>query len=81
MNAGTARATRTGWQARKHPLIARIVCCCDAYNAMTTDRPYRPALPAEEARAELLAHRGSQFDPTVVDALQATLCRPREPVE
>ena len=27
------------------PLVARIVCCCDAYNAMTTDRPYRAALP------------------------------------
>jgi HD-GYP domain-containing protein (c-di-GMP phosphodiesterase class II) len=63
------------------PLIARIVCCCDAYNAMTTDRPYRPALPAEKARAELVVHRGSQFDPAVVDALQATLSLPREQAE
>jgi HD-GYP domain-containing protein (c-di-GMP phosphodiesterase class II) len=55
------------------PLIARIVCCCDAYNAMTTDRPYRQALPLEEARAELVANRGSQFDPAVVDELLATL--------
>jgi HD-GYP domain-containing protein (c-di-GMP phosphodiesterase class II) len=55
------------------PLIARIVCCCDAYSAMTTDRPYRHALPPETARAELLANRGSQFDPAVVDALLATL--------
>jgi HD-GYP domain-containing protein (c-di-GMP phosphodiesterase class II) len=70
-----------GLAGEETPLIARIVCCCDAYNAMTTDRPYRPALPAEKARAELLAHRGSQFDPTVVDALQATLSRPCEPLE
>jgi HD-GYP domain-containing protein (c-di-GMP phosphodiesterase class II) len=53
------------------PLIARIVCCCDAYNAMTTDRPYRRALAREAAIAELLANRGTQFDPEVVDAVAA----------
>jgi HD-GYP domain-containing protein (c-di-GMP phosphodiesterase class II) len=53
------------------PLIARIVCCCDAFNAMTTDRPYRMALPLEEAKAELERTRGTQFDPQVVDALLA----------
>jgi putative nucleotidyltransferase with HDIG domain len=51
------------------PLIARIVCCCDAYNAMTTDRPYRRALTVEATFAELIANRGTQFDPDVVDAL------------
>jgi HD-GYP domain-containing protein (c-di-GMP phosphodiesterase class II) len=51
------------------PLIARIVSCCDAYNAMTSDRPYRKALPVHEAVAELRRSRGSQFDPLVVDAL------------
>jgi HD-GYP domain-containing protein (c-di-GMP phosphodiesterase class II) len=51
------------------PLIARIVCCCDAYNAMTTDRPYRHALGHHAALAELLANRGSQFDPQIVDLL------------
>jgi HD-GYP domain-containing protein (c-di-GMP phosphodiesterase class II) len=51
------------------PLIARIVCCCDAYNAMTTDRPYRRALSLEATAAELVANRGTQFDPAVVDAL------------
>ena len=35
------------------PLVARIVACCDAYNAMTTDRPYRAALPESEALAEV----------------------------
>jgi putative nucleotidyltransferase with HDIG domain len=51
------------------PLIARIVSCCDAFNAMTTDRPYRKALPVEQAIGELRAQEGSQFDPAVVDAL------------
>ncbi|HLY51201.1 MAG TPA: HD domain-containing phosphohydrolase [Solirubrobacteraceae bacterium] len=51
------------------PVEARIVCCCDAFNAMTTDRPYRKALSLGEALAELRAHRGTQFDPGVVDCL------------
>lgn len=54
------------------PLVARIVCACDAFNAMTTDRPYRRALSVEEAAAELERCAGSQFDPTVVAALVAT---------
>jgi HD-GYP domain-containing protein (c-di-GMP phosphodiesterase class II) len=51
------------------PLVARIVSCCDAYNAMTTDRSYRAALPEREVRAELERNAGGQFDPAVVDAL------------
>jgi HD-GYP domain-containing protein (c-di-GMP phosphodiesterase class II) len=55
------------------PLIARIVSCCDAFNAMTTDRPYRAALPLEEALAELDRNAGRQFDPSVVAALMRVL--------
>jgi HD-GYP domain-containing protein (c-di-GMP phosphodiesterase class II) len=51
------------------PLVARIVCCCDAFNAMVTTRSYRPAMSIADARAELMANRGSQFDPDVVDAI------------
>ena len=51
------------------PLVARIVCCCDAYNAITTDRPYRAGRSADEALAELRRCAGTHFDPTVVDAL------------
>jgi HD-GYP domain-containing protein (c-di-GMP phosphodiesterase class II) len=51
------------------PLVARIVSCCDAYNAMTTYRSYRAALAQHEAMAELVANSGGQFDPAVVDAL------------
>ena len=47
------------------PIEARIVCCCDAFNAMTTDRPYRDALSLEEALGELRTHRGTQFDAAV----------------
>jgi HD-GYP domain-containing protein (c-di-GMP phosphodiesterase class II) len=51
------------------PLLARIVSCCDAFNAMTSDRSYRKAMPLEDAIAELRRVRGAQFDPQVVDAL------------
>jgi HD-GYP domain-containing protein (c-di-GMP phosphodiesterase class II) len=55
------------------PLVARIVCACDAWNAMTTDRSYRRALSRDEAAAELQKCAGTQFDPRVVEALAATL--------
>jgi HD-GYP domain-containing protein (c-di-GMP phosphodiesterase class II) len=51
------------------PLVARIVCCCDAYSAITTDRPYRKGRTPAEALAELQRCAGSHFDPLVVDAL------------
>jgi putative nucleotidyltransferase with HDIG domain len=51
------------------PLEARIIAICDAFNAMTTNRSYRPAMPQREAIAELTANAGTQFDPQVVDTL------------
>lgn len=51
------------------PLASRIVLACDAYHAMTSDRPYRKAMSAKQACDELHANSGGQFDPTVVDAL------------
>jgi putative nucleotidyltransferase with HDIG domain len=51
------------------PLEARIVAACDTWNAMTSDRSYRAALPTEVAAAEMRAVSGSQLDPQVVSAL------------
>ena len=55
------------------PLESRIVLACDAFHAMTTDRPYRKALGVEEARRRLVEASGSQFDPQIVDALLRVL--------
>ena len=51
------------------PLASRVVFACDAWHAMTSDRPYRKALPDDVARAELAANAGTQFDPRAVDAV------------
>ena len=59
------------------PLVARIVCACDAYSAMTTDRPYRGARSAEEALDELRRCAGTQFDADVVAAVARTVGRTR----
>ena len=53
------------------PLEARIVCACDAFNAMTTTRSYRKAMTVEAAAAELVRCAGTQFDPVVVEAVLA----------
>jgi len=58
-----------GLAGEEIPLVARVVCCCDAFSAMTTDRPYRAARTAAEAVAELRACSGTQFDPRVVEAV------------
>ncbi len=58
-----------GLAGEEIPLLARIVACCDAFNAMTSDRSYRKAMPLEEAVAELRRGSRTQFDPQVVDAL------------
>ncbi|HTP20969.1 MAG TPA: HD domain-containing phosphohydrolase, partial [Solirubrobacteraceae bacterium] len=51
------------------PLEARIITCCDTWNAMRTDRPYRKALSHDIAIAELVSNAGGQFDPRVVNVL------------
>ena len=55
------------------PLIARIIGVADAYNAMTSDRPYREAMPSSVARLRLAQAVGSQFDVSVVAAFEAIL--------
>jgi putative nucleotidyltransferase with HDIG domain len=56
-----------GLAGEQIPLEARIIACCDTWNAMRTDRPYRSALAVDVALAELLSNAGKQFDPRVVD--------------
>jgi HD-GYP domain-containing protein (c-di-GMP phosphodiesterase class II) len=62
-----------GLRLEEIPICARIIAVVDAYDAMTSDRPYRRAMPQEDAVAELERHAGTQFDPTVVAAFKAVL--------
>jgi HD-GYP domain-containing protein (c-di-GMP phosphodiesterase class II) len=55
------------------PLIARILAVADAYDAMTSDRPYREAMPSRVARLRLAQAVESQFDTSVVAAFEAIL--------
>jgi putative nucleotidyltransferase with HDIG domain len=55
------------------PLLSRIIAVADAYNAMTSDRPYRDAMPSRVARMRLAQAVESQFDTTVVAAFEAIL--------
>jgi HD-GYP domain-containing protein (c-di-GMP phosphodiesterase class II) len=60
------------------PLEARIIGCCDAWNAMTTTRSYRAALSEDVAVHELRANAGTQFDPDVV-AITLAVAQPGRP--
>src|SRR5262249_62161368 len=62
-----------GLAGEEIPLVARIVRCCDAFSAMTTDRPYRKARSVGEAVEELYRCSGTDFDPQVVEALVAAV--------
>ena len=82
--AGLVRATHERWDGRGYPdglageevpLAARIVFCADAFDAMTSARPYRSALPLRIAVAELRAGAGTQFDPDVAHRLAAVVER------
>jgi two-component system, cell cycle response regulator len=55
------------------PLPARIVFACDAYHAMVADRPYAAGVSAAEVRDELRRNAGTQFDPRVVEELEAVI--------
>ena len=57
-----------GLKGEEIPVAARIFAVADALDAITTDRPYRPASPVAEARARIEAGARTQFDPAVVDA-------------
>ena len=67
----------TGYPARLEgwdiPIGARIIAAVDAFDAMTSERPYRGALSARSACDELIVGKGTQFDPEVVDALLKAL--------
>jgi two-component system, cell cycle response regulator len=60
------------------PLGARIIAVCDAFKAMTSERPYRSVVSADEAVAELVRHSGTQFDADVIAAFQAELAAPSQ---
>jgi HD-GYP domain-containing protein (c-di-GMP phosphodiesterase class II) len=55
------------------PVASRIIAVCDAYQAMTSDRAYRSALPPAAAASQLCAGAGTQFDPAIVDCFVAVL--------
>jgi putative nucleotidyltransferase with HDIG domain len=62
-----------GLDAGEIPLVSRIISVADAYNAMTSDRPYRDAMPSRVARLRLAQAVDSQFDTSVVAAFEALL--------
>ncbi|HEX6153642.1 MAG TPA: aminopeptidase, partial [Solirubrobacterales bacterium] len=70
-----------GLRGEEIPIEARVVCACDAFNAMTTTRSYRRAMPLREAIAEMEACAGSQFDPRVVEALLGVIRSELEPAD
>lgn len=70
-----------GLAGEEIPLGARIVAVIDAFDAMTSDRPYRPALPKEVAISELKRGAGIQFDPKVVEAFLEVLREEENPAE
>jgi ribonuclease P protein subunit RPR2 len=60
-----------GLAGEQIPLAARVFAVADVLDALTTDRPYRPASPLGEARSIIVAEAGTQFDPRVIDAFDS----------
>jgi two-component system, cell cycle response regulator len=60
------------------PLGSRIIAVCDAFDAMTAERPYRQTVSVAAALEELQAKTGSQFDEDVVDAFSEVLSSPHD---
>ena len=69
--AWNGRGYPDGLKGEGIPLTARVVAVADAFDAMTSDRPYRLAMPAEDAVEEVERCAGSQFDPDVAVAFLA----------
>jgi len=76
--ARLVRWTHERWDGRGYPdglagddvpIGARIIFVCDAFDAMTSQRTYKPKIEVEEAIAELRANAGTQFDPMIVELL------------
>jgi HD-GYP domain-containing protein (c-di-GMP phosphodiesterase class II) len=66
-----------GLSGEEIPLASRIVLACDAFHAMTSDRPYRKAMRPEDAVRELEKEAGEQFDPQVIRSLVEVLTSQR----
>ncbi|WP_270888450.1 HD-GYP domain-containing protein [Pedococcus sp. 5OH_020] len=69
------RGYPAGLSGDRIPLVARIVAVADAFDSLTTSRPYRRAATVEGALAVMAARAGSQFDPQIVEALRRALAR------
>ena len=67
-----------GLSGEEIPLGARVFCVVDAYDAMTSRRPYRQAMSREQASIEIARHSGTQFDPSVVEAFLVMIRRSPE---
>jgi HD-GYP domain-containing protein (c-di-GMP phosphodiesterase class II) len=68
----------TGRAGEEIPLEARLLAVADAFDAMTSDRPYRPALDRDEAVAEVARCSGTQFDPQIVRVFLELFAEPAE---
>ena len=88
--AGAIRAEHERWDGAGYPdrlageqipLPSRIILACDALHAMTSDRPYRAAMPLATAVEELETNAGTQFDPDVVKALVAEVAVDEQPAQ